>query len=99
MEHHNTPREGELPDADPESIRASMNSIAITTTDPIIEMLAAYQPEWKRHPDATTVVATNQVDEPRLLRLQHPEMTSNGETRHVPTPFANADERNGPRYQ
>lgn len=96
MKYDNPPREGELSGASrspidlsskayrlagPESIPSAITSIAIATTDPIIEILADYQPEWKRHPDATIVVTTNQVDEPRLLCLSGPEMMMPDERR------------------
>ena len=96
MKYDNPPSESELSGASrspidvsskayrlagPESIPSAITSVAIATTDPIIEILADYQPEWKRHPDATIVVTTNQVDEPRLLCLSGPEMMVSDERR------------------
>jgi hypothetical protein len=69
-------------------VPSSITSIAIATTDPLIEIVANYQPEWQSHPDDTLVVNTEQVDERRLLALDGPEIGRPDDAKRTPNPSA-----------
>ncbi len=57
---------------------SSVEPLIITTTDPVIQIVADYQPEWKRDPEATLSLVTSQMGEPMLLATAIPETIAFG---------------------
>jgi hypothetical protein len=47
--------------------------LVIATSDPTILMAARFQPEWKRHPEATISLVTNPIGEPMRQPINMPE--------------------------
>lgn len=70
---------------DPAPSSTPIDPLVIATTDPVIEVVADYQPEWRRHPEATISLATTQVGEPAPLAATSPGTLDFGRPRRAPT--------------
>jgi hypothetical protein len=57
----------------------------VSTTDSFITLAAEYQPDWRRHPEATTNLTTVEMSEPVSLALLIPEMTAIQRMLHGPS--------------